>query len=665
MSPNEIQTRQRLCYEFEIQELVDFCQGLLPEPRMEAVLGHLPDCPRCEAEVSRQIAATDLEAAPRPLLDEQAARDFESFRMRLKRPTAPGGSYEAGDHLGHFEVVRKVGKGGFSTVYECLDQRMGRHVAVKLLDPRHFEGSHLVRLEREARMLAALDHPGIVKAFEIWPYHYPPCIVMEFVAGGSIDKALSHRPLPPQEAARLAASVARALQHAHDNGILHRDLKPSNLLVVQPVNPEEPLPEDISLKVSDFGLARPFGDDSRLTSTDCIVGTPAYMSPEQASGDRSTIGPAADIYSIGVVLYEFLIGRPPLVAENAVLTLRLIDTIEPVPPRAVRPEIPRDLETICLKCLRKVPAERYASAASLAEDLERFLEKKPIRARPLPAPVRAWRWCLRNRRLSAAIAVAGLALAGLAAGGVIFALTQAQLVKIANENGLLAVEQARRAAASQKQALAERDQSRLLFVASSRVLHTIGNMLAMYKFSNAADVDLKLLNTEFQKQVLTLSELYLKRPDLDTDSPELLPMSLFNAARAYEELGNDDEALRHYESMLKLTGGTQPVTGATETYRHLATAACLAVSELHKRHGRLKGAIAAIEPFWLRPIDPATKRPPPPNDPSWEQLRGLFGAKLRELYNLSGKPEKARQIDEELERPRPRVPAAPAGGTER
>jgi len=424
------------CDIYTEEDLRGFAEGFLPEAQRLALAEHLPDCPACEAAVGRLMLETPvggLVAVAIPAADQPA---FVAFRSRLQPPSAPEAQIEIGGRVGHLEVVRKLGQGGSSNVYKCLDQRMGRHVAVKFLNPRLFDDSHLARLEREARALAMLDHPWIVKAFEIQPFHFPPYIVMELAPGGPSSRLIDRGPLPPRVAARLVAGVARALEHAHGQNIIHRDIKPSNLLMSKELDFSHPVPDELTLKISDFGLARPLGGDSQLTSTGNILGTPAYMAPEQAGGKQERVDPASDIFSLGVVLYEFLIGRPPLLADNAVQTLRLITEVEPIPPRMVQPGIPRDLDTICMKCMRKEPGERYATAGDLACDLERFLAGRPIVARPISPAGQVFRLCKRNPALAAAIGSIILLLATLVGMAVNFTITQNELLRQAEESAV-------------------------------------------------------------------------------------------------------------------------------------------------------------------------------------------------------------------------------------
>ena len=221
----------------------------------------------------------------------------------------------------------------------------------------------------EAQAVARLRHPNIVQVHEIGEHDGRPFFSLEFVEGGSLDKKLAHTPQPPAEVARLMELLARAMHHAHEHNILHRDLKPANVL----------LSTDGQPKVTDFGLAKQL-DDVGQTHTGAIMGTPSYMAPEQAAGRIHELGPAADTYALGAILYEMLTGQPPFKGASLYDTLDLVRNTDPVPPRQMVPKVPADLETICLKCLEKEPAKRYGSAAELADDLRRFLNHEPIRA---------------------------------------------------------------------------------------------------------------------------------------------------------------------------------------------------------------------------------------------------------------------------------------------
>ena len=271
-------------------------------------------------------------------------------------------------------------------VYKALHLRLNRPVAVKmLLSGQHASPDELERFLREAEAVARLHHPNIVNLYDVGEVEGKPYFTMEFIEGGSLARKLAEGPMPAREAAALVAQVTEAIERAHQSGIIHRDLKPGNVLLTADGTP----------KVTDFGLAR-LESDAGLTLSGVPVGTPSYMAPEQARGEKSAIGPATDVYALGAILYECLTGRPPFRAETSTATLQQVLAEEPVPPAQLNPRIPRDAETICLKCLEKDPRRRYVSAAALADDLHRFERGDPITARPLGRLERMVRWTRRH-----------------------------------------------------------------------------------------------------------------------------------------------------------------------------------------------------------------------------------------------------------------------------
>jgi serine/threonine protein kinase/WD40 repeat protein len=283
-----------------------------------------------------------------------------------------------------YEVLGELGRGGMGIVYQARQLKLGRQVALKMvLDSGTNE---LQRLQAEAMAIARLQHPNIVQIHEVGEHGGRPYLALEFVDGGTLGQKIAGVPQPPRDAARLVETLARAIHQAHQAGIVHRDLKPANILLTQNGSP----------KITDFGLAKQLDVDHATTVSGLLVGTPQYMAPEQASADRRRVGPATDIYALGAILYELLTGRPPFQGSNLQQLLRDICDSEPTSPRQLKLSTPRDLETICLKCLHKAPSERYASAAELADDLQRFLCDQPILARPSSGIHKSWRWCRRN-----------------------------------------------------------------------------------------------------------------------------------------------------------------------------------------------------------------------------------------------------------------------------
>jgi WD40 repeat protein/tRNA A-37 threonylcarbamoyl transferase component Bud32 len=286
-----------------------------------------------------------------------------------------------------YEIVGELGRGGMGVVYKARQIRLNRPVALKMiLAGAHAGGDAAARFLAEAEAVAQLQHPNIVQIFHIDEHAGFPYFEMEFVGGGSLADRLDGTPRPPREAARVTEIVARAIAEAHRQGIVHRDLKPGNILLTPEGTP----------KVADFGLAKLLNVESGLTRTDSVLGSPSYMAPEQAEGKTKEVGPTADVYALGAILYELLTGRPPFRGATVLETLEQVKTAEPVPPSRLVPRLPRDIETICLKCLQKDPSRRYESAAALAEELRRFQAGEPIVARPVGSVERAWRWCRRN-----------------------------------------------------------------------------------------------------------------------------------------------------------------------------------------------------------------------------------------------------------------------------
>jgi tetratricopeptide (TPR) repeat protein len=302
-----------------------------------------------------------------------------------------------------YRLQREIGRGAMGVVFEAEQLGLKRMVAVKLLHPASPLGPQAAaRFRAEAEAAARLSHPNIVTVYGLEEAGGRALLVMEYVAGESLADRLGRSPLAPGEAAKLVAAVADAVVHSHRRGVVHRDLKPANVLI----GPDGPP------KVTDFGLAKLLDADAGQTQTGAVLGTPAYMAPEQAAGGPNAAGPPADIYALGVILYECLTGRPPFLSASTAETLHLVRTADPVPPRRLA-AVPRDLETVTLRCLEKDPARRYSSADELAADLRRFLDGRPVLARRAGALGRAIKWC---RRRPAWAALIGLTVLGIIVG---------------------------------------------------------------------------------------------------------------------------------------------------------------------------------------------------------------------------------------------------------
>ena len=339
-----------------------------------------------------------------------------------------------------YEVEAEIARGGMGVVYKAVQVRTGRPVAIKMiLAAGRPSEAETIRFRLEAEAVASLDHPNIVQLLHPGEALGVPFHVLEYVGGGTLERRWRSLPAPPSEAARLVETLADAMGHAHGRGVVHRDLKPSNVLLT---DEEAPRP-----KIGDFGLARVLGGRRSGVSQSRTFGTLEYMSPEQAMGGSSLreIGPETDVWSLGVMLYEQLTGAYPFRGKSDLDFLRLICHAEPARPRKLRPKVPRDLETICLKCLAKDPRNRYETARGLADDLGRFRRLETIVARPAGRAERAWMWCRRNPAAAALIGVSVLGV-GLAAAN----RAEADRLKIARVQASLAVADRKRAEADTK-----------------------------------------------------------------------------------------------------------------------------------------------------------------------------------------------------------------------
>ncbi|MHC1765137.1 MAG: serine/threonine-protein kinase [Verrucomicrobiia bacterium] len=322
----------------------------------------------------------------------------------------PGGASASGhrksevtNRFGDYELLEEIGRGGMGVVYRARQRSLNRMVAVKMMAFGPGSSAELVkRFRAEAVSAASLHHPNIVAIHEVGIHEDRHFFVMDYVEGQSLAQRISDlrfRISDFKQSARWMKTVAEAVHYAHKRGILHRDLKPSNVLIDAQDQPH----------VVDFGLARQLEGDSELTVTGQVLGSPQYLPPEQAAGQRGRVSRRTDVYALGATLYHLLTGRPPFQAESLAQTLDLVLHAEPVAPRLLSPSVPVDLETICLKCLEKEPACRYPTAQDLAEELTRFLADEPIYARPLGPAGKAWRWCRRKPQLASLAAVAVLA----------------------------------------------------------------------------------------------------------------------------------------------------------------------------------------------------------------------------------------------------------------
>ncbi len=335
-------------------------------------------------------------------------------------PSTKGPGKEMPDVPG-FHLLRELGRGGMGVVYLAHQEGLDRFVALKMiLAAAHAGSEELMRFRIEAAAISRLQHPNLVQIYAADECDGRPYFALEFVDGGSLHEKFDGKPQPPAKAAQLVETLARAMHYAHQRGIVHRDLKPGNVLLTREGTP----------KITDFGLAKRMDSGHGQTRTGSIMGTPSYMAPEQAAGKSREIGPHTDVYALGAMLYEFLTGRPPFLAETGWDTIVQVINQEPVPPSGLQPKVPPDLETICLKCLTKDPRRRYTSAEALADDLARFASNEPILARPVGRTERLVKWVRRRPALAATVGFAAAAAVGLLAGGLVYHLNLQRQVDV-------------------------------------------------------------------------------------------------------------------------------------------------------------------------------------------------------------------------------------------
>jgi WD40 repeat protein/serine/threonine protein kinase len=413
--------------------------GLSGDAALEA---HVETCAAC------QQALEELTGTPgrRTVADGDGREESGADFLRRLEQTPPTSAGASGDNpatqalppptgnavaVAGYEILEELGRGGMGVVYKARHLRLNRVVALKMvLAGAHAGADRLARFKTEAEAAARLQHANIVQIYEVGEQDGRPFLALEYVEGGSLAQKLDGTPQPPRAAAELVETLARTMQAAHDRGVIHRDLKPANVLLTADGTP----------KIADFGLAKQLDVDAGHTPSGAILGTPGYMGPEQARGHTGAIGPPADVYGLGAILYECLTGRPPFKGATTLDTILQLLRDEPLPPRQLVPLVPRDLETVCLKCLAKEPARRYASAAALAEDLQRFLRGEPVKARPVGSAGRAWRWCRRNPVVAGLLATVALSLLSGAGVSWLYALRAEDKARLANDNARRAYE---------------------------------------------------------------------------------------------------------------------------------------------------------------------------------------------------------------------------------
>ncbi len=392
-------------HEYQLQQILlnylESAERGVPLDSAEVLARHPEFAPELKEFLETHLRLQDLTAPVRRLSQTLVQTIHSRWTPQLagdttivkKAPAPPPRT------VGDYEIVGEIARGGMGIVYKALQPGLNRIVALKvILAGEHAGPEALARFRAEAEAVARLQHPNVVQVYEVGEHAGLPFLSLEYCPGGSLDKKLATAPMPSAQAAALIRTLAEAVQAAHAAGVVHRDLKPGNVMLDATGTP----------KITDFGLAKRLGE-SGATATGAIVGTPSYMAPEQADCKGRPVGPAADVYSLGAILYECLTRRPPFKGTHLLATVRQVVAEEPVPPRQLNPQAPRDLQTICLKCLEKDPRRRYASARALADDLLAYQRGEAISARPPGIIGRVDRWA-RSRPALAATLIALTAL---------------------------------------------------------------------------------------------------------------------------------------------------------------------------------------------------------------------------------------------------------------
>jgi tetratricopeptide (TPR) repeat protein len=528
------------------------------------------------------------------------------------RPPGEPGPPQGGDALprrfGNYLLLEKIAEGGMGVVYKAQQLDPPRVVALKMILAGSFAApSVMERFRVEARSVAVLDHPGIVPLYDFAEAEGKPYFTMAFVGGGSLQQLVKEGPLPARSAADIVLRIAEAVHYAHEKGVIHRDVKPSNILL-QPREPHGPGDKPTSAagtkgpgsdlsslraalpvpRLTDFGLARRQDDLSARTASGEILGTPSYMAPEQAEGNPDTIGPATDVYGLGAVLYCLLTGRPPFQASSPLETLRQVREHEPVAPGRLNATVPRDLETICLKCLSKDPARRYASARLLADDLGRYLAGVPVLARPVGSFGKFVRWC---RRYPAVAGLTGAVAAGLilvTAFSLYFAVKWEQKVEEANESKWEARRSELMAQREKENADAERDKAKDEAHKSSWIQDLL---VARAGDPLGIETSVVFFDREVgqKREITKLLELAEFKADNDSDlksNPMLRAAVKHSVARAYCTLGIRDKAVKLLLAAIPLCEGADDARARQE-----AAEAKVDLGQLFEEQGRYEDSL--------------------------------------------------------------------------
>ena len=487
-----------------------------------------------------------------------------------------------------YEILDELGRGAMGVVYKARQLRPNRIVALKMiLSGGHASRTELARFRTEAEAVALLHHPHIVQVYEVGEHAGNPYFSLEYVEGESLHKAAGGMPQPARRAAELTRALALAMDAAHQRGIIHRDLKPANILLTRDGTP----------KITDFGLAKRIDDkDSGTTRTGAILGTPSYMAPEQAQGRTKETGPQADIYSLGAILYDLLTGRPPFCGETVLDTLEQVRREEPVPPSRLIPRVPRDLETICLKALAKDPHRRYARAAELAEDLDRFLSGLPVLARPTPLWERALKWTRRHPAAAALAAVSVLAVVSVLTFGALWLDTRRRAAE-ANEMQQIVradIERTNRQQAEQLRKLADEARDAAITARQQAEANfqdaqdAVNQMLTSVGYEQLAyEPHMEKIRQELLVKALAFYERFLKEKSSDPAIRYQTGRAQLRVAEIHDMLGQHEPAEKAFRAALTLLIDLSTQFPDNPDYRRELAASYNNLGNLLKETGRV------------------------------------------------------------------------------
>ena len=469
-----------------------------------------------------------------------------------------------------YQILGELGRGGMGVVYKARQRGLNRLVALKMvLAGAHASAQQLSRFNIEAEAVARLQHPNIVQIYEVGEQEGLPFFSLEFVNGGPLDKKIAGMPQSAAESAQMTEAMARAMHFAHEQGIAHRDLKPANILLTSDGIP----------KITDFGLAKRLEEmDSSQTRTGTIMGTPSYMAPEQARGEVHSVGPLSDLYTLGAILYELLTGRPPFQGASAVETVMMVTSQETLPPSRLQPRTPRDLETICLKCLQKEPAKRYANCFELAEDLRRFQAGEPILARPIGQTERLWRWCKRNPRLAGMISTISILLVTGFVGSTWAAIT------IRQERNQKETERQAAVTAREEADVARRLAQQNELVANSQAelaLESIGMLIKKVQNQLRRDPGMAPLKRDILQTAMDGLKRVANRAGMEGKMRKSMEDAYFRMGELATEFGESAEAFGYFERRHAMTKDDLAAEPSNARFKERLAMACLNLGQFY------------------------------------------------------------------------------------